>query len=151
MRYVAASGCLLRIPYLNFSVFKPRQRAILSDDDIYPVDDVSTIAYNGSLQKIVADLEIKTMIEVGVEGLTEEYCSRFQYFVNGIGYMKQWAMTHERHSEMQYGRRCFYWTWILRPATAATQDKVPKSLEDDEEDLNPTNEAANQIMGQSPT
>lgn len=129
MRYVAASECTLKTLYLGFGRFEHRGGYLYKNDD-------SNIAYDENLQKIIADLKVEFMIEVLAASSAEGYCRNFEYFVHNIGFLKQWAIVQEpqRKIENQLGEPAFYWTWILKPAITATQDKVPKSLKGDEED-----------------
>ena len=137
MRYIAASGCVLKTLCLDYTFFETRQSysQFNEEDYEYEIDIPATSAYDEDIWNAVASVNVETMIRIEVKSYTKKYCENFDSFVNDIAYEKQWAVTDDRHHKTGRGNHAFFtWIWILKPATASIKDNVPKSRKAEEKD-----------------
>ena len=143
MGYIANCGCSLNTLILEFSCLSDS-----TDEDCSIV-----ISYKEDAQKAVANIKVRDVIKIVAKSSMEGYCQQFDCFVGHIGATKQWAVTDDDQIMTKFAREnflsnngapsvvlvknleeaslgdvTFTRTWTLKPATAATKDKIPVNL-----------------------
>lgn len=126
VRFLAAAGHSLSTLELGFSWLPSME------------DTMPSQFHDESLQKAIAALNVKCMISIWYGGWDKKCSNGFEYLVNGVGLIKQWAIMENvltsdyvtSYSGENY--ECYHRNWILKPACASTINKVPWSKDVDE-------------------
>ena len=92
------------------------------------IDTSKAIAFSKKLQEIICTMNVSKRLIFIVETNNSGHFRYFEQFVKNIGYTKQWALADSEHEELPldpFEVRGSTQHWILKPATAATIDRIP--------------------------
>ena len=97
---------------------------------LYAVTDISR---GYEVIRDIVDVNVQNEVILTAENYQKKYCDSFEYLVNNVAFMKEWAIIEQQQFETQIDRRIvFTRTWTLKPATKATMYKVSTVHESDE-------------------
>ena len=117
VRFLATAGCSLSTLHFTFSFYSDNRKTTYTKRP-----------YDEPLLQAIATIDLRCKITTVAMAFDKEYTTRFDYMVNWLGLIKQWAITEDiSGAEPCNGSRHHTREWVLKPADASTIGKVPSS------------------------
>ena len=120
MRSLTTVGCSLKTLELEFRLLETPANALQHQES----HTIWSLAYDQDLSRAIATIAVSHRIVLTTKGYRGENTNSFDYMANFVGSIKNWAITEDFSEARQGTWDISVRTWVLKPAAAATREKV---------------------------